>query len=647
MGSVSQIPPAHEGDYPPRGDLRKMMAAQPLPVVAAGTVDPASMAGDAPSQRATAVLSAFNAAVAAGDAAALASCFLAEQAYWRDQLALTYHLRSFTTPAVIAASLLETEALRGVPEGFKLQEEARYIPISETLQFMSCPIAFKTTSPAATASGSMLLVPVKTDGVVEWKVWVLVTVLDNFDVQPEDESLLQSPGRQLDGLETIDTDVLIIGGGNAAVTLAARLKALGVESVMMERNARPGDNWALRYDSMRFHLPTSSCELPFLSYGEKLQTPHLLLRDELAEQVKRYVATFNLDAIYSATIRSTTYDPEKKQWEVRFETPDALRTALAKHVVQATGISSQKPYLPPMADSSLYKGVSIHSVAYKNAHELTGAGAKASSSVLVIGSANTAFDVLGDCHSAGLDTTMVVRSPTYLLPADYVFDPHATGAYDIHGVAIVDRQFNTMPACVDGHLVRGRFAAMAAREPERYRAVAAAGFPVVDSAHPDASILHNLIERGGGHYIDVGGSALLAERNVGVKAGVEPVAFTATGLRFSDGSELDADAVIWCTGFSDKNVRDTAAEVLGGGDGPAAEGKLGPREIAARLDGTWGVDVEGEIRGMWKRQSRLDSYWVMGGHTQYHRWHSHTLAMQIKAAVDGFLPPAYRDTPGK
>ncbi|KAK3365607.1 putative monooxygenase [Lasiosphaeria ovina] len=544
---ISQVPPAHEGDYPPRGDLRTMMAQQPLPVVAAGTVDPASMAGDAPSRRAAAVLSAFNAAVAAGDAAALASCLLAEQAHWRDQLALTYHLRSFTTPAVIAASLLETEALRGVPEGFKLQADARYIPVSETLQFMSCPIAFKTTSPAATASGSMLLVPVKTDGVVEWKIWVLVTVLDNFDVQSEGESLLQSPDRQLDGLGTIETDVLIIGGGNAAITLAARLKALGVESIMVERNARLGDNWALRYDSMRFHLPTSSCELPFLS--------------------------------------------------------------LAKHVVQATGISSQKPYLPPMADSSLYKGVSIHSVAYKNDDKLRDGGAK---SVPVIGSANTAFDVLGDCHSAGLNTTIVVRSPTYLLPADYVFDPHATGAYDIHGAAIADRQFNTMPACMDGHLrrssistspstdfcansnrafARGWFAAMAAREPERYRAVAAAGFPVVDSAHPDASILHNLIERGGGHYID-------------------PVAFTATGLRFSDGSKLVADAVIWCTGFSDKNVRDTAA----GGSVPA---RSGPRKIAARLDGTWGVDVEGEIRGMWKRQSRLDSYWVMGGHTQY------------------------------
>lgn len=50
-----------------------------------------------------------------------------------------------------------------------------------------------------------------------------------------------------------------------AVTLAARLKALNVESVMAERSARPGDNWALRYDCMKFHIPTSFCELPYMS----------------------------------------------------------------------------------------------------------------------------------------------------------------------------------------------------------------------------------------------------------------------------------------------------------------------------------------------------------------------------------------------
>lgn len=50
----------------------------------------------------------------------------------------------------------------------------------------------------------------------------------------------------------------------SAVTLAARLKAMGVDTVMAERNAAPGDNWASRYDCMRFHIPTSVCEMPYM-----------------------------------------------------------------------------------------------------------------------------------------------------------------------------------------------------------------------------------------------------------------------------------------------------------------------------------------------------------------------------------------------
>lgn len=258
--------------------------------------------------------------------------------------------------------------------------------------------------------------------------------------------------------------------------------------------------------------------------------------------------------------------------------------------------------------------------------------------------------MLEDCHAAGLETTMVVRSPTYIVPVEYFFDEHSLGAYD-RGVERTDRQFMTLPTWVEGHLVRGLVAHMAMQEPDRYSALAAAGFPVIDSRDPDASLAHHLLERAGGHYVDVGGTKLISEGKVGVRAGVEPVAYTATGLRFSDGSTADADAVVWCTGFADKNVRETAADVLGGAltkegsKGNKDAAILGPEDIAARLDSTWGVDAEGEVRGMWKRHLRLDNFWIMGGHTQQHRWHSRTLALQIKAELEGLLPPAYRETP--
>jgi hypothetical protein len=141
-----------------------------------------------------------------------------------------------------------------------------------------------------------------------------------------------------------------------------------------------------------------------------------------------------------------------------------------------------------------------------------------------------------------------------------------------------------------------------------------------------------------------------------VRGNVAPVAYTGSGIRLSDGSTLDADAIIWCTGFSDKDVRTTLWEVLGGAmakgddgcEGETGEGHrflLGPKDIASRLDATWAFDAEGEIRGMWKRHLRMENYWVMGGVISQQRWWSRSVAQQIRLALDGCLPPAYRDTP--
>ncbi|PWY75074.1 FAD/NAD(P)-binding domain-containing protein [Aspergillus heteromorphus CBS 117.55] len=628
-------------EYPPKADLRKMIAQNPLPAIAPGLIDPDSMGENhLPTEQVNVALDRLNAALVANDATALERCFFAPQAYWKDQLALTYHLRTFSEAGVIAAALLRTKALRGVAD-IAIDGVAQFIPAAPSLQFIDCGIVFRTASPAATCKGKVILLPVKSGESISWKIWVLSTFLESLDLQPEDEGLLHLPGRPLDGLEAFETDVFIIGGGNAAISLAARLKALGVESVMAERNARVGDNWALRYDCMRFHIPTAFCDLPFMGYDSHLRGAHMLTRDELAAQLRRYVAAFNLNIITSAEIQSTSYDKSAQTWKIRFKTPAGSCTVISKQLVLATGIRSQEPNMPHIADSHLYRGISMHSTQYENARRLQEQGVK---SVLIIGSANTAFDILEDTHSSDLQSTMVTRSPTYIVPVEYLCNPRSLGAYD-HSVPAADSLFMTIPACIDAQFARNLLSQQASEEPDRYARLARAGFDVLDSRDPSCLLASNLLERAGGHYVDVGGTKLLEEGKAGIKS-AEPIAYTPTGLLFSDGSTLDADAVIWCTGFSDANVRDTTARILGSGEmEPDSRDLLGPQDIAARLDATWGVDVEGEIRGMWKRHVRMENFWVAGGFTQQHRWHSRTMALQIKAALEGVLPSAYRDTP--
>lgn len=268
-------------------------------------------------------------------------------------------------------------------------------------------------------------------------------------------------------------------------------------------------------------------------------------------------------------------------------------------------------------------------------------------SVIVVGSANSAFDIMEDCCAAGLTTTIVARSPTYIFPWDYALAPQGLGAFQILGAELADRLQMTGPASIGGQLARGLQQALAEKEPDRYVPLAKAGFPVYDSREGRGDLLQHIVERGGGHFNDIGeGVEMIVNGKVAVKGLVEPVAYTPTGLEFSDGSTLDADAVVWCTGFKDKD-RSVTAGVLGEKTFVAEEAGegdeiLGPQDIAARRDAIWGVDKEGELRGMYKRNLKLDNFWIFGGATAHHRFYSTALALQIKAELEGILPEAYR-----
>lgn len=88
--------------------------------------------------------------------------------------------------------------------------------------------------------------------------------------------------------------------------------------------------------------------------------------------------TFNLSMVNSAQIQSTHYDTTTERWQVKFQTPAGKYTATAKQLVQATGVGSQKPNMPQVADRQLYQGISVHSAQYKNAQELKNKGVKVS-----------------------------------------------------------------------------------------------------------------------------------------------------------------------------------------------------------------------------------------------------------------------------
>lgn len=156
--------------------------------------------------------------------------------------------------------------------------------------------------------------------------------------------------------------------------VAARLKALGVESVIVDRNSQPGENWRLRYDCMRFHIGRHSCETPYLHYPSHL--PVILTRDDLADHMKNYAAAFHLNILNSSSVEGSSFNAASGTWTVLVRTPSGNKVVKAKHLVQSTGIGGAKPYIPELPGAGSYKGINIHSAEYKNPKTLSDKGAK-------------------------------------------------------------------------------------------------------------------------------------------------------------------------------------------------------------------------------------------------------------------------------
>jgi hypothetical protein len=115
---------------------------------------------------------------------------------------------------------------------------------------------------------------------------------------------------------------------------------------------------------------------------------------------------------------------------------------------------------------------------------------------------------------------------------------------------------------------------------------------------PDKSGLWiKYLQRGGGYYLDVGCSQLIIDGKIKIKQGQEIEEVLPTGLKFVDGEILEADEIVFATGYL--NMRKQCRKIFGD-------------EIADRVKDVWGFDEEGEIRTIW-RKSGHPGFWFMGG----------------------------------
>ncbi len=426
--------------------------------------------------------------------------------------------------------------------------------------------------------------------------------------------------------------VLVIGGGQGGIALGARLKRLGVPTLIIDRNPRPGDAWRNRYKSLCLHDPVWYDHLPYLPFPDHwpIYTP----KDKMGDWLESYTKIMELDYWPSTTCKSSSFDEKKGEWTVVVERDGRDVTLKPKQLVIATGMSGF-PEIPNFPGAELFKGTQHHS-----SHHRGGEG-WAGKSCVVVGSNNSAHDIAADLWEHGADVTLLQRSPTLVVRADtlarnrplYSEEAVASGiTTEIADLTTASMPYGALPKVMQPVVEQIR-----RDDADFYARLEKAGFKLT-FGEDNTGIGPMYLRRGSGYYIDVGASDLIADGRIKLKSGVEIERLTENSVVLKDGTELKADLVVYATGYGSMNQ--WAAELIS----PEVADKVGKcwglGSGTAKDPGPW----EGELRNMWKPTAQ-ENLWFHGGNLMQSRLYSIFLSLQLKARLEGLPTPVYGRAP--
>ena len=393
---------------------------------------------------------------------------------------------------------------------------------------------------------------------------------------------------------------------------------LGVDALIIDQNDRVGDNWRKRYHQLVLHDPVWYDHLPYMPFPA--HWPVFTPKDKLADFFEAYATLLELNVWMRTELVESKYDAASKAWTVKVRRTRAdgtseERTFHPRHVIQATGHSGKKNQ-PDLKGVENFKGDRLcHSSEFSGARE-GGKGKKA----VVVGSCNSAHDIAQDFLEKGYEVTIVQRSSTNVVSSKAITSIAFKGSYDEDGPPVEDTDMLVlgMPSSLLKTVQIAVTKEQAECDKEILDGLARAGFKV-DKGPDDAGLFMKYMQRGGGYYIDVGASKLIADGKIKVKQGQEINEVLPHGLRFADGTELEADEIVLATGY--QNMR-TQTRIMFGDD------------VADKVGDVWGFNEEGEMRTIWQRSGH-PGFWFHGGNLAFCRYYSKPLALQIKGLEEG------------
>ena len=585
-----------------------------------------------PEARAAHVLATLGEALAAGDIARATGLF-ADTCYWRDLVSFTWNIKTLEGKDAIAA-MLKDQLPQVKPSGWALAEGE---PVTEDGGIVTAWFGFETA--VSRGYGLMRLM----DG----KIWTLLTSMVELKGHEEPQGFHRPLGakhgaakhratwkeeREAEARELGHTKqpyVVIVGGGQGGIALGARLRQLGVPTIIIEKNARPGDSWRNRYKSLCLHDPVWYDHLPYLPFPPNW--PVFSPKDKIGDWLEMYTKIMELNYWSSTTCKRAHYDEKTKEWHVVVERDGKEITLRPKQLVLATGMSG-KANVPNFPGMDKFRGDQHHSSTHPGPEGYKG------KRCVVIGSNNSAHDICHALWENDADVTMVQRTSTHIVRSEPLME-HGLGALyseqavrngiDHHKADLI---FASIPYAILAEFQKPIYAKIREEDADFYKGLEKAGF-WLDWGDDDSGLFMKYLRRGSGYYIDIGASQLIIDGKVKLKRG-QVTEITETGVKLDSGEELPADLIVYATGYGSMNG--WAADLIG-------------QDVADKVGKVWGLGSnttkdpgpwEGEQRNMWK-PTQQEALWFHGGNLHQSRHYSQFLSLQLKARMEGIPTPVW------
>jgi cation diffusion facilitator CzcD-associated flavoprotein CzcO len=567
-------------------------------------------------------LASLEAALRNRSKSAIAALF-APDSHWRDLLAFTWFLTPHSGADQIAAAMAKLQAVTQA-HGFAIARNRTAPRRVRRLGIDVIEALFDFETAVGRGSG-VLRLPVDKPS----QAWILSTSLEELKGFEEKTGARRPTGEEyahnfggnnwLDERTKTqayldrDPTVLVVGGGQAGLGIAARLGQLNVDTLVVDRHERIGDNWRKRYHSLALHNQIQVNHMPYMPFPPTW--PKYIPKDMLANWFEAYAGALQINVWTRAEFVGGTYDEAAGRWEAVVRRADGSERILSpRHLIFANGVSGL-PRMPSLPGLDEFAGEVVHS------HSFTDGSPWRGRKVLVLGTGNSGHDIAQELHSHGADTTIIQRGSTTVVTVD----PSAKLNYALYDEGPLEdcdllASANTYPLVVRGYQLAVE--RMVEFDKEMIAGLIARGFKY-DLGEDKTGHQMKYRRRGGGYYLDVGCSGLIISGAIRLLQFDQIESFVAEGARLKDGSIRPADLLVLATGYHSQ--QDLVRRLLGD-------------DVAERVGQIWGFGPDGEMANMWKRTPQ-DGLWFIAGGLGQCRIYSKYLALQIKALEEGLLQP--------